>query len=116
MASLLMCTREAYRSLLCTALLHRFAALLSSKLHLHEALLRLSDRTACRQCLLLFSQFQHASQPAIACLECRGIPDQLLAVNLRVERFWRSSLINAVLPVVLVFTLGMIVFFTGKTT
>ncbi|KAI3429737.1 hypothetical protein D9Q98_010052 [Chlorella vulgaris] len=43
-----------------------------------------------------------------------GIPDQLLAVNLRVERFWRSSLINAVLPVVLVFTLGMIVFFTDE--
>ena len=36
-----------------------------------------------------------------------GITDQLLAVVITVERFWKASLINSVLPVVLVFCLGM---------
>ena len=46
---------------------------------------------------------------------CSGVSDQLLGVLITVQRFWKPSLINAVLPVVLVYALGMFVFFTGET-
>ncbi|KAL4422476.1 hypothetical protein ABPG75_008673 [Micractinium tetrahymenae] len=39
-----------------------------------------------------------------------GVTDQLLAVLITIERFWKPSLINSVLPVVLVFLLGMFIF------
>ena len=42
---------------------------------------------------------------------CSGVNDQLLASYCAIERFWKPSLINAVLPVVLVFTLGLMTFF-----
>ncbi|KAI7836836.1 hypothetical protein COHA_009337 [Chlorella ohadii] len=44
-----------------------------------------------------------------------GVTDQLLAVLIEVERFWRPALINSVLPVVLVFCLAVFVFFTEPT-
>ncbi|PRW60468.1 ligand-gated ion channel [Chlorella sorokiniana] len=44
-----------------------------------------------------------------------GVNDQLLAVLIEVERFWRPALINSVLPVVLVFCLAVFVFFTEPT-
>jgi hypothetical protein len=43
-----------------------------------------------------------------------GITDQLVAVVITIERFWKASLINSVLPVVLVFCLGMFIFFCGE--
>ena len=45
---------------------------------------------------------------------CRGVEDEIIAVLVTVQRFWRPALINAVLPVVLVFFLGMLVFFTDE--
>ena len=48
------------------------------------------------------------------CEVCRGVEDQILAVLLTVKRFWRPALINAVLPVILVFFLGMLIFFTDE--
>ena len=52
-----------------------------------------------------------ASQPP----SCHsGVTDQHLAILITVERFWKPSLINAVLPVVLVFTLGLMTFFTSE--
>ena len=41
------------------------------------------------------------------------VTDQLVAVVITIERFWKASLINAVLPVVLVFCLGMFLFCCG---
>ena len=43
-----------------------------------------------------------------------GITDQLVAVVITIERFWKASLINSVLPVVLVFCLGMFLFCCGE--
>ncbi|KAL4436069.1 hypothetical protein ABPG77_005517 [Micractinium sp. CCAP 211/92] len=43
-----------------------------------------------------------------------GVPDQMVAVVITIDRFWKSSLINSVLPVVLIFLLGMFVFFIGE--
>lgn len=45
-----------------------------------------------------------------------GVTDQHLAILITVERFWKPSLINAVLPVVLVFTLGLMTFFTSESS
>ena len=44
---------------------------------------------------------------------CRGVGDEIIAVLVTVQRFWRPALINAVLPVILVFFLGMLMFITG---
>lgn len=44
-----------------------------------------------------------------------GVTDELLAVLITIERFWRPALINSVLPVCLVFLLGMFVFCTEET-
>ena len=47
-------------------------------------------------------------------MPCRGVEDEILAVLVTVQRFWRPALINAVLPVILVFFLGMLIFITGR--
>lgn len=44
----------------------------------------------------------------------RGVTEQLLGVYITVERFWKPSLINAVLPVILVFLLGLMIFFLSE--
>lgn len=44
----------------------------------------------------------------------RGVEDQLLGVYITVERFWKPSLINTVLPVILVFLLGLMIFFLSE--
>lgn len=53
----------------------------------------------------------HTTAPSLPF--CRGVTDQLVAVVVRIERFWRPALINSVLPVILVFFLAMFIFFTG---
>ena len=45
---------------------------------------------------------------------CRsGVDQQMIAVMCTIERFWRPSFINAVLPVLLVAILGLFSFFTS---
>lgn len=43
----------------------------------------------------------------------RDEADQILGIFITVERFWKPSLINVVLPVLLVWMLGMAIFFIG---
>ena len=43
-----------------------------------------------------------------------GVNDQLLVLMITVRRFWTASIINSVLPVVLVFCLGMFIFCCGE--
>ncbi|PRW57913.1 ligand-gated ion channel [Chlorella sorokiniana] len=45
----------------------------------------------------------------------RDTTDQILGVFITVERFWKPSLINVVLPILLVFMLGMAVFVIDKS-
>lgn len=40
--------------------------------------------------------------PGLPCHPRSGVTDQLVAVVLTIERFWRPALINSVLPVLLV--------------
>ncbi|KAL4419295.1 hypothetical protein ABPG77_001627 [Micractinium sp. CCAP 211/92] len=45
----------------------------------------------------------------------RGVQDQRIGILITIERFWKPSLVNTVLPVVLVFMLGMFLFFTDES-
>ncbi|KAL4440540.1 hypothetical protein ABPG75_003541 [Micractinium tetrahymenae] len=45
----------------------------------------------------------------------QGVTDQRIGILITIERFWKPSLVNTVLPVVLVFMLGMFLFFTDES-
>lgn len=45
----------------------------------------------------------------------QGVLDQRIGILITIERFWKPSLVNTVLPVVLVFMLGMFLFFTDES-
>ena len=65
-------------------------------------------------CASHYGSQQMTTHDVVGCVPCRGVEDQILAVLLTVKRFWRPALINAVLPVILVFFLGMLIFFTDE--
>ena len=44
----------------------------------------------------------------------KDVPDQRFAVLIQINRFWRPSVLNCVLPVVLVAILSLFIFFLGR--